>query len=95
MDDTISRKSAIEAVRQAVIAGWGSDHGVIDSDVIYEVLEELPSEQRKGGCKRCRQSKNLCSVCIRNENIKDHFYDDDQSHPFADDVMMERGEDDK
>lgn len=46
MDDMISRQAAIEAIRRLVIAGWGTDHGVIDSDVVYEALEELPSAQQ-------------------------------------------------
>lgn len=58
MDDTISRAAAIEAVRQLVIAGWGTDHGVMDSDVIYETLEELPSAQPEIiRCKDCKWFK--------------------------------------
>lgn len=45
MSDLIDRQGAIEAVRYTVIDGYGSDHGLIDSDVVYEVLEELPSAQ--------------------------------------------------
>lgn len=86
-DDTISRQAAIDEVEITPYDDYG------DYVRTVELIKSLPSAQRKGGCKRCRQSKNLCSVCIRNENIKDHFYDDDPSHPFADDVMMERGED--
>lgn len=39
----IERRAAIEAVRQVVIKGYDTDYGVIDSDVIYEVFEDIPS----------------------------------------------------
>jgi len=43
MDDLISRQAAIEAVRQAVIKGYDTDYGVIDSDVVYEVIDDVPA----------------------------------------------------
>lgn len=39
----IERQAAIDAVRQVVIKGYDTDYGVIDSDVIYEVLEDTPA----------------------------------------------------
>ena len=41
--DYISRQAAIEAVRQAVIKGYDTDYGVIDSDVVYEVIDDVPA----------------------------------------------------
>ena len=43
MVDYISRQAAIEAVRQAVIKGYDTDYGVIDSDVVYEVIDDVPA----------------------------------------------------
>lgn len=37
----IGRQDAIDAVREAVIRGYGTDYGVIDSDVVYEVLSDV------------------------------------------------------
>lgn len=41
MEEYIGRREAIEAVREAVIKGYGTDYGVIDSDNVYEILDDL------------------------------------------------------
>jgi hypothetical protein len=57
MNDYISRQDAIEAVRQAVNRGYGTDYGVIDSGVVYEVLDGVePADVAKVcRCKNCRK----------------------------------------
>ena len=45
MSDLIDRQAAIDALAKAVTEGYGIDCGVIHSDVIYEILQDLPSVQ--------------------------------------------------
>ena len=58
MDDLISRQAAIEAVRQAIIKGYDTDYGVIDSDVVYEVIDDVPAADVVPVV-RCRDCKHL------------------------------------
>lgn len=56
----IRKQDAIEAVRQAVIRGYGTDYGVIDSDVVYEVLDEVEPADVVQVCR--------CKDCIHNND---------------------------
>ena len=58
MSDYISRQAAIEAVRQAVIKGYDTDYGVIDSDVVYEVIDDVPAAD-VAPVVRCEDCKHL------------------------------------
>lgn len=41
MDEYISRQTVIEAVQQAIIKEYDRNYGVIDSDIVYEILDKL------------------------------------------------------
>ena len=41
--DTISRQAAIEAIQQTIIKEYDRNYGVIDSDIVYEILDDLPA----------------------------------------------------
>lgn len=41
MDEYISRQTVIEAVQQAIIKEYDRNYGVIDSDIVYEILDNL------------------------------------------------------
>ena len=64
MIDYISRQAAIEAVQQAVIKGYGTDYGVIDSDVVYEILDNLPA-----ALEQSEQQWIPCSERLPKENV--------------------------
>lgn len=55
--DYIGRQVVIKAIQQAVIKGYGTDYGVIDSDVVYEILDDLPAADVVPvvRCKDCRK----------------------------------------
>ncbi len=41
MDEYTSRQTVIEAVQQAIIKEYDRNYGVIDSDIVYEILDNL------------------------------------------------------
>ena len=43
MADYIDRQAAIDAVQQAITEEYDRNYGVIDSDIVYGVLEEVSS----------------------------------------------------
>lgn len=43
MNDYIERQVAIEAIQQAIIKEYDRNYGVIDSDIVYEILDDLPA----------------------------------------------------
>lgn len=43
MTEYIERQVAIEAIQQAIIKEYDRNYGVIDSDIVYEILDDLPA----------------------------------------------------
>lgn len=68
-NDYIGRQGAIKAIQQAVIKGYGSDYGVIDSDVVYEILDDLPAADVVPvvRCRNCARL-NRNGYCTRFQN---------------------------
>ena len=62
MDDLISRQAAIDAIRELEKISNGWDYDVLDADLTYEVLMEIPVVQPKPEKDR-QESKDYCAEC--------------------------------
>lgn len=61
-DDLISRQAAIDSIRELEKSSNGWDYDVLDADLTYEVLMEVPAVQPNPEKDR-QESKDYCAEC--------------------------------